>query len=161
MSSSEKVTFNQAPHLAGDQLCWCRRKMGCGDSILIIYPLSKIYFEFHILIIFLIGLRVSSCLVILIWSQATIRFQLSKLMYERQHSNLKKAFFSGCSSPLAYLMLEQHSWVWWMIFCGFSQTLLWFNICITSSSFREPRKNICSTSSRSWALGDNTICIPI
>jgi hypothetical protein len=38
MSSSERATFNLATHLVGVQLCWCRRRMGHGDFVLIIDP---------------------------------------------------------------------------------------------------------------------------
>jgi len=111
--------------------------------------------------IFLINSREPIFSVRLIWSQATTRCWLRKLMCGRQPSSPKKASLSGWSWISAWLMPQPHSCILWMIYYDHSQTHMWLYIWMTSSSSTKFGRNIWSIFNRYWAPYDITSYMPI
>ena len=125
---AEKVTFSWVHRPVWARLCYYRRRMGLGDSVLAIghwtRSLSGIGTWSHGLMTFWTNLRGENISARSTWSQNITRYQLNPPMCGRLPSKPRRAFLNGWLCILGWWMLLQPSWGWWMTSCSHSPTHL-------------------------------------
>ena len=113
-SCCRKVTFVQVHRPVGARSCWYRRRMGLGDSVLVIgrwtRSLSEIGTRSHGLMAFWTNSKVQNISARSTWSLGITRYQLNPLMCGILPSNPRKAFSNGWSCLSSWRMLPQPSW---------------------------------------------------
>lgn len=113
-SCCRKVTFDQVHRPVEARSCWCKRRMGLGDSVFTIRHWTRSLYgigtQSHGLMTFWTNWWGQNISARSIWSQDITKYQSNPPMCGRLPSKTRRAFSNGWLCLSSWQMIPQPSW---------------------------------------------------